>query len=50
LAKGDTINIEDIDYKRPGGGFSPEMTDVIIGRTIKKDLAFDHVLVSDDLV
>jgi len=50
MVKGDTIKIEDIDYKRPGVGFSPEMTDVIIGRTIKKDLAFDHVLISDDLV
>jgi N-acetylneuraminate synthase len=50
MAKGDTIKIEDIDYKRPGGNLSPEMTDFIIGRTINKDIKNDHILTKEDIV
>ena len=50
LKKGDIIKDEDIDYKRPGGGFSPEMTEFIVGRTLNKDLAYDHILQKEDIV
>ena len=50
MTKGDTIKIEDIDYKRPGGNLSPEMTDFIIGRTINKDIKSDHILTKNDMV
>lgn len=50
LKKGDVIKEEDIDYKRPGGGFSPDMTDFIIGRTLNKNLVYDHILKKEDLV
>jgi sialic acid synthase SpsE len=50
MAKGDVINIEDIDYKRPGGGFDPDMTDFLVGRTVCRDLDFDHILIKEDLV
>ena len=50
MKKGDILQAEDIDYKRPGGGFDPEMTEFLIGRTVKKDLPFDHILKKEDLV
>ena len=50
MTKGDVIQEQDIDYKRPGSGVSPEFTDYIIGRTINKDLAFDHILQKEDMV
>ncbi|MEY8200749.1 MAG: N-acetylneuraminate synthase family protein [Colwellia sp.] len=50
MSSGDTIKSEDIDYKRPGGGFKPEMTEYLIGRTINKNLKFDHVLTKADIV
>jgi sialic acid synthase SpsE len=50
MAKGDSIKIEDIDYKRPGGNFDPEMTEFIIGRTINKDIKNDHIITFKDIV
>lgn len=50
MKKGDVINIEDIDYKRPGGGFDPGMTEFLIGRIVNKDLKYDHILAQNDLV
>ena len=50
MKKGEIIQEEDIDYKRPGGGFDPDMTDFIVGRTVNKDLKFDHILTKQDLV
>ena len=50
MKKGEIIQEEVIDYKRPGGGFDPDMTDFIVGRTVNKDLKFDHILTKQDLV
>jgi N-acetylneuraminate synthase len=50
MKKGEVIQAEDIDYKRPGGGFDPEMTDFIIGRTVSRDLKNDHILAKEDLL
>lgn len=50
MGKGEIINVDDIDYKRPGTGISPEMTKYILGRTINKDLKFDHILTLEDLL
>lgn len=50
MKKGDVINIEDIDYKRPGGAFDPDMTDFVVGRTVNKDLKFDYILTKEDIV
>ena len=50
MKKGDVLKAEDIDYKRPGGGFDPEMTEFIIGRTVCGDLPSDHILTKEDLV
>ena len=46
---GETIAVEDIDYKRPGTGLKPEMTDFVVGMTVNKDLKNDHVLTKKDI-
>lgn len=50
MKKGEVIKSEDVDYKRPGGGFDPEMTSIIVGRTVNKDLKFDHILTTEDII
>lgn len=50
MTKGEVIKEEDLDYKRPGTGLAPGMTDFVIGRTVNKDLAYDHILTKEDLV
>lgn len=39
----------DLTYKRPGTGVGPQDWDRVIGMTVNKDLADDHVLTWDDL-
>lgn len=50
MQTGEVITIDDLDYKRPGGGFDPGMTEFLVGRTVNKDLQFDHILSTDDIV
>ncbi|MDK9762814.1 N-acetylneuraminate synthase family protein [Vibrio sp. D420a] len=50
MKAGEAIQTSDLDYKRPGTGLKPEMTDFVIGMTVKKDLPFDHILCKEDLV
>lgn len=50
MKKGEIISYEDIDYKRPGGAFDPEMTEFVVGRTVSKDLKFDHILTKEDII
>ena len=41
---GEVIGVDDLMPKRPGTGIAPAFVDVIIGRTVKMDLAEDTVL------
>lgn len=50
MTKGEIISYADIDYKRPGTGIHPEMTDFVIGRTVNKDLKYDHILTKGDIL
>ena len=50
MKKGEVIKYDNIDYKRPAGGFDPEMTEFIVGRTVNKDLQYDHILTKDDII
>lgn len=50
MLEGDVVAEGDLDYKRPGGGFAPEMAGFLVGRVIKRDLPYDHVLEQADLV
>lgn len=44
MKAGEVITEADIMAKRPGTGISPKFTDVVIGKTVKEDLAEDTVL------
>jgi len=50
MSKGEVISEGDIDYKRPGSGLKPEMTEFVIGRTVVRDLDYDHILTTADLI
>jgi len=50
MKKGEIIQEEDIDYKRPGGGLDPEMINFLIGRTVNKDLNNDYILTKEDII
>lgn len=50
MKKGEIISHDDIDYKRPGGAFDPEMTEFVVGRTVNKNLKYDHILTKEDIV
>ncbi|WP_373929908.1 N-acetylneuraminate synthase family protein [Vibrio cyclitrophicus] len=50
LKSGEVITEDDLDYKRPGTGLKPEMTDFVIGMKVNKDLVFDHILQKEDLI
>lgn len=50
MLKGEQITMNDIDFKRPGTGLSPESAEYIIGRHLKNDLEYDHILTLDDLI
>ena len=50
MKKGEVIKYDNIDYKRPSGGFDPEMTEFIVGRTVNKNLKSDHILTQDDII
>ena len=50
LKAGHKLSRDDLDFKRPGSGISPEYLSFILGREIKQDLEADHVLDKEDLV
>lgn len=50
MKKGEVISYEDLDYKRPGGAFDPEITEFVVGRTVNKDLKYDYILTKEDIV
>jgi sialic acid synthase SpsE len=50
MKKGEAISFEDIDYKRPGTGLKPDMTEFIVGMKINKNLDYDHLLLKEDLL
>jgi N-acetylneuraminate synthase len=47
---GEILQEGDITYKRPGVGIPPELSEFIVGRTIKHDLPYDHILTLEDIV
>lgn len=50
IKKGETIKEEDINYKRPGTGFSPESKDFIVSRVAKRDMDADVIITKEDLI
>ncbi|MEG0297770.1 MAG: N-acetylneuraminate synthase [Clostridium sp.] len=49
LKKGDTIEKSMLTYKRPGNGIKPELADVIVGRTLNRDMHQDELIRWEDL-
>ena len=47
LKQGETIQESDLMPKRPGTGISPEYAGIVVGRTVKCDLAEDTILTWD---
>lgn len=48
IKKGETIRIEDIDYKRPGTGISPQYYEFLIGKAAKRDIDYDEIIQLED--
>jgi len=44
IHKGETILYDDITFKRPGNGISPEFIDMIVGRTASCDINLDAII------
>lgn len=44
MKAGDVISSKDLMPKRPGTGISPKYADIVVGRTVKKDLKEDTIL------
>lgn len=47
---GEIISEDDIDFKRPGTGLTPEEIKYVVGRTLKKNIEKDQVLYWDFLI
>ena len=49
IEKGDIIKLEDLSYKRPGTGISPDKIMYVIGRKLKQKKLDDELLLWEDL-
>lgn len=50
LPAGTVITKKDIAYKRPGIGLKPYQRDIILGRTLKRDLECDERIMPEDVI
>ena len=48
IKKGEIIKEKDIDYKRPGTGLSPQYYEFVIGKTAKRNIAYDEIIHLED--
>jgi len=48
LIKGHVISEKDLSYKRPGTGISPENEELLIGRTLKRNVGYDDLVSFED--
>ena len=49
IKKGEKISLDNIEFKRPGDGISPEHASEILGKVVNKDIEGDHVIYFNDL-
>ncbi|MHA1491129.1 MAG: N-acetylneuraminate synthase family protein [Promethearchaeota archaeon] len=50
MAIGEKIELNDLRFKRPGTGISPDEIKYVIGRTLKRNKLYDELLQWEDLV
>ena len=50
LKKGHVINIDDIDFQRPGYGFRPAQANFLVGRTLKNDISKSQIFTNDSFI
>lgn len=50
MKSGEVVTIDDLSFKRPGTEISPELVDVVAGRTLKNDLQEDQLLKWNDFL
>ena len=48
MKAGDVITADDLIYKRPGSGISPKYVDILIGKTLKRDILADELIQWED--
>lgn len=48
IKRGQVINAEDLDFKRPGNGIEPKYINFIIGKEAKRDLESDEIIMMED--
>ena len=49
LKAGNKIKLDDLDTKRPGTGFPPQMIDELVGKILANDVKRDMLLSEDDI-
>lgn len=49
LNRGTVINMDLIDFKRPGDGIPPNDYEKILGKKLKKDINYDDLILKEDL-
>lgn len=48
IARGQVIQEEDLDYKRPGTGIPPKYYNFVIGKEAKRDISYDELIQYED--
>ena len=49
LKKNTKISKEDLSIKRPGSGIYPKHLNEVIGKSLKQDVEYDHILNWSDI-
>ena len=50
MKKGHILRDEDLDFKRPGTGISPDQSDLLVGKIILRDIQEDELILWKDLI
>ena len=48
IRKGDVLTEEMLDFKRPADGIEPCNVDFLLGKTAKRDIAYDEIIKMED--
>ena len=50
LKKGSIISIENLDFKKPGGGIEPKNISEVVGKRTRKDIEIDTIIKYEDII